>query len=372
MFSAGGPSAVYHEEDEVGKVGGRPHATVTEASGRLPETGLFHMSTPASHQTSYEASGRRFVKRKEMEVRRFTGKDSVEDYLLQFELAARHNYWTNQEKASSLLCALDGPARGVLAEIDDPATVSYDEVRKALLARFGPADFPAAHEQALHQLRLSPGQNIRELSQEVQRLTKRAYSDLTGRARSQLMIGFLLRAIPDREVVFYIRDKEPSNLDEACCLYERFRLLSSTDGHRQRATRAVSSEEPNEERPSTVFQSFMDRTSQSLEQMSNVLKGFAVSSPSAAPREAPSFRPMTKTQGNIPRKPCPQCGQAGHWSRECPLQNGPTEAANRAPCFECGQPGHRWRRCPALQHSGNDRGPTSAPDGRSVAPHPRQ
>ena len=122
------------------------------------------------------------------------------DYLLQFELAARHNYWTDQEKAFSLLCALDGPARDVLAEIDDITSVSYQEVRWALLARFGPADFPVAHEQALQQLRLKPGQNIRELSQEVQRLTRRAYGDLAGRTRNQLIVGLLLRAISDRHV----------------------------------------------------------------------------------------------------------------------------------------------------------------------------
>lgn len=71
---------------------------------RLLGTGLFHESTPMQHQTSFEASGRRFVKRKEIEVRQFKGKDSVEDYLLQFELAAPHNF-LRQEKTSSLLWA---------------------------------------------------------------------------------------------------------------------------------------------------------------------------------------------------------------------------------------------------------------------------
>lgn len=172
------------------------------------------------------------IKHKDIEVRRCTGKDSVEDYLLQFELTTRHSYWTDQEKASSLLFALDGPARGVLAEIDDITRVSYQEVRWALPSRFGPADLPATHEQALQQLRRNPGQNIRELSQEVQKLTRRAYSDLAGRTQNQLMVGFFLRAISDRDAVFHIRDKEPRTLDDVCTLYERFRLLSNPESQR--------------------------------------------------------------------------------------------------------------------------------------------
>src|SRR6218665_874911 len=148
----------------------------------------------------------RRINRREIEVRRYTGKDSVEDYLLQFELAARYNYCTDQEKISSLLCTLDGP---VLAEIDNITSVSYHEVRWSLLARFGPSDLPAVHGQALQQLRLNPGQNVRKLSQEVQRLTRRAYVDLTGGTGNQLIVGFLLRAISDTDAVLYIRDKEP-------------------------------------------------------------------------------------------------------------------------------------------------------------------
>lgn len=368
MLSNEDPSAFYHEENEKAKVSG--HSDVTS---RNLETRSYCASTP---KEMVAGTVNRPMKRKEIEVRRYTGKDSVEDYLLQFELAARHNCWTDQEKTSSLLCALDGQARGVLAEIDDIVTVSYEEVRRTLLARFGPADFPAAHEQTLQQLRLSPGQNIRELSQEVQRLTRRAYSDLTGRARNQLMVGFLLRAIPERDIVFYIRDKEPRNLDEVCCLYERFRLLSSTSNHRHPTARGINSEEKgsdvDESPPSPAMRSFMDRTSHCLSQLSSAVERLSVASPSAAQSETPSATSASAYRGNIPKKPCPKCGHVGHWSRDCPLHSGTRETTDRARCFECGQPGHRWQNCPALQQSGNDRGSTSAPDDRSAVPHPEQ
>jgi len=54
----------------------------------------------------------RLVKREKVQARRFTGKENVEDYLLQFELTARHNGWDADKKSAALLCALDGQARG--------------------------------------------------------------------------------------------------------------------------------------------------------------------------------------------------------------------------------------------------------------------
>ena len=56
---------------------------------------------------------------KEIEARRFNGKESVNDYLLQFELTAKRNGWSDSEKAVNLLCALDGPARRKLTTWND-------------------------------------------------------------------------------------------------------------------------------------------------------------------------------------------------------------------------------------------------------------
>jgi len=140
---------------------------MAEVTCRPPTLRTFE--DPPEHDSRVSAP--KPVKRREVEAHRFSGKENVEEYLLQFELTSRRNRWDDDEQSSALLCALDGAARGILAEFDDTLSVSYTEVKQALLRRFGPTQFTEVHEQALTHLRLSKGQNVRELAHKIQRLT---------------------------------------------------------------------------------------------------------------------------------------------------------------------------------------------------------
>ena len=181
------------------------------------------------------------TRRKEVEARRYNGKESVEDYLLQFELTARRNQWSDEEKASALLCAMDGPARQILQEIDDPSTAEFTDVRAALLRRFGPTDLTEVHEQTLQQLKLGKTQNIREFANEVQRLTKLAYPDIIGRTRDRITVKHMVKGILDRDVAFYIKEKDPGTVLEVCTLYERFNALTSDEPPRRTSVKGAKS-----------------------------------------------------------------------------------------------------------------------------------
>ena len=324
-----------------------------------------------------QRNARRFVRRKEVEARRFSGKENIEEYLLQFELTSRRNGWVDDEKAAALLCALDGSARGILAEFDDPVAASYNDVKQALLRRFGPTRLVEVHEQALAQLRLAKGQSIRELSQEVQRLVKQAYPDVVGPPRDRFAVKHLLNAIHDKDTVFYIREKDPADITEACTLYERYTALVGED-HSSRRTNIRGVNDARSDSPSSVDTSALQRqvteaiermTNATNQQLQNLTDAMAQLKP---PAVAETVRPPPSSQSRaadarpppafVPRKPCPRCGQLGHWARDCTQgqrQPSPTDA-----CFRCGQPGHRQREC---MNSLNTYGPMPAP---SVGPRP--
>ena len=168
---------------------------------------------------------RRPIKRNEIEPRRLSGKENVDEYLLQFELTARCNGWGNFEKSAALLCALGGSARGRISEFDDPTSVSYDQVKQALLRRFGPTQLVEVHEQALTQLMLHKGQSVRELAQEVQRLIKQAHPVIIGPPRERLAAKHLISPVHDKDTVFYMREKNPRDITEACTMNERYNAL---------------------------------------------------------------------------------------------------------------------------------------------------
>jgi len=382
--------------------------TDDESEGGQPPT----LSSPGNPPYARRNRG---IRRKEVEARRFNGKENVEEYLLQFELTSRRNGWDDDEKAIALLCALEGVARGILSEFDDPTTASYVEVKKALLRRFGPTQLLEVHEQFLSQLRLGKNQSIRELAHEVQRVVKQAYPDIVGPPRERLAIKHLLNAIPDKDTVFYVRDKNPADISEACTLYERYLALTDNDTHKRSGVKGVSNArtDPEPVEPSTLSR----QVTEAIERMTQVANqqmqkfteamtrlqtppGHAPPLASTAPPARAAARPTHPAHTPAaPSTPCPRCGQIGHWARDCPQPPRRTPGASatlnaHAPpftasdpsappapchrcgkgghwakdctlrqrpahplCFHCGQPGHRQRECPSL----NFPGPVPAP-----------
>ena len=360
-------------------VGLCPPDTDNESEGYPPPT-LHTRDDPPQH-SARRCGPARTVKRREVEARRFSGKENVEEYLLQFELTSRRNEWDDDEKSTALLCALEGPARGILAEFDDPLAASYAEVKQALLRRFGPTQLVEVHEQALAQLRLGKGQSIREIAPEVQRLVKLAYPDILGPPRDRLAVKQLLNVVHDKETVFYIREKNPRDIAEACTLYERYTALINEDNPgRRTGVRGVNDTGPE---PSTADVATLQRqvtealertTAATNQQLQKLADAVAQLQPPAAPvitQPSPPGPPSSqhRTAGasqlppDVPRKPCPRCRQSGHWARDC-TQAAATQPRLAGACFRCGQPGHRKRDCTA---SLNAYGPTPAP---SVGPRP--
>jgi len=114
------------------------------------------------YDTLHEQPAPRPTKWKEIEARRYSGKESIVDYLKQFELTAKRNQWGDSDKASALLCALDGTARSILSEIDDDDQSNYLKIKHLLWNRFGPVLHTEVHEQAVRDLKLARGQPIHE------------------------------------------------------------------------------------------------------------------------------------------------------------------------------------------------------------------
>jgi len=357
------------------------HKHSTTSRGSPPRLNLYDSpvvgDSVVTSQAVRSVPASRPTKRKELEPRRYAGREPVHEYITQFELVAKRNGWEDGEKATSLLCALDGSARSILSELDDPSHTTYDAIKELLLKRFGPVRHTEVHEQALQEVRLTRGQPIRELTPEVLRLSKLAYPDFGADARNRMAIKALINAISDKGAVFYIKDKAPTTLDDVCSFYERYRVLTG-DAQPKAAVKSVKSTvdsvPDHRDEALTSLRQHLDRTDQQLQQListvgqqnanasqqfqqlTTAISQLLTSRPAEPVPAPPSQPPLSATApvfqpGQVPRKPCPRCNQPGHWAKHCPLL-----AHNQQPSrFNGSGP------APPL----NQQGPVSAPDARS-------
>ena len=359
-----------------------------------------HMETqdPRYKTEARDVPAARPPKRKEIEARRYNGKEPVAEYLLQFELTARRNEWSDHEKTTSLLCALDGPARSLLAEIDDIDAISFAAVKNLLTKRFGPISLPDVHEQALQDLKLARGQPIREITTEVSRLTKLAYPEFDAAARERLAVKALINATNDKDTMFYIKEKDPKSTEEVCALYERYKVLTGhASAHRPAIVKATKPEFTTEapanaaavsaliEQAKVHGKQLADLTEAVGRLLQQQLPPPPVQPATAQPRYQAAtpyaIPPPTGQQQNqatalhgqqpvhrdapdrpiVPRKPCPRCGQHGHWARDCP------QPPQSDLCFRCGMPGHMRRDCKAhLNPTGSTAAPAAGPRNRHM------
>lgn len=342
--------------------------------------------------TSPDGRRRSSYRHKNWEVRRYNGKDDVEEYLVQFEITARYNHWTRDEMAMALLHALDGQARGVYNDLDDPASASYNQIKRALIKRFGLTSMAEVHEQALNRLKYVKGQNVRELAQQVTKLTRKAYPEINVKQRERFAIKSLLQALNDRDAIFYIKDKSPETIDEACTLFERYEALTGSDSRRPFTARTISQTTESTYSAAAAddlravrgdITSLKDQTERQFCKVADVLSQLTVmlkhdtkdNHKSLTSDTNDGHAPVTSQTRNVPRKPCPRCNQAGHWASDCPNQPSYSQQTSKGKpytstqCYECKEVGHRWRDCPKL---GNAIGPMSAPDTRSAAVEQKQ
>ena len=331
-------------------------------------------SSSASPPRKTRAEGA--TRRREIEARRYNGRDPIDEYLVQFELLAARNYWTEAEKVSSLLCALDGPARSLLLEWNDPTTVNYKDVKRALIKRFGCTEQVQVHERALYQLRLNKGQSIQDLAHEIRMLARKAYPELDDETRERFNIKSFVRAIPDKTVSYKIKEKNPRTLQQACEIYTCYEALADDSDidckpYTTKRNHQVTTVKASDFNSNDVESSEHETTYERL----------AVTTKPAVIKQQDSShvrQNQQPNQGDFPKKPCPLCGQPGHWKKFCPYisvanqpsqQQQPGRQPNRTGCFNCGQSDHRWRSCPNQQsNQGNGKGPAGAPQAWSKAP----
>lgn len=205
------------------------------------------------------------------------------------------------------------------------------------------------HERALEDLRMTKGQTIQDLAQDIRRLVKKAYPEANQSTRERFSIKHLVHAINNPSASFYIKEKEPDSLTEACNLYKKYQALQEeTDDPRHKPSVKMISDAA--EVDSLAMKAILE-TNQQIKKLTNSL---------LEQKEVPTHPPHGRDE--LPRTPCPHCRQMDHWMKDSLQPPPPNRLRKQNECLECRQNEHGWRNCPQLQRSQeNSNGPMLPP-----------
>src|ERR1043165_3686745 len=136
----------------------------------------------------------------EMKPGKFDGTGSLESFLVQFEVCARHNRWTVEDKSDHLRCSLEKAATQLLWDFGAQPSASYDELVERLRQRYGTEGQAETIRAQLYYRRQRPEENLSDLLHEIRRLVVLAYPVPSNETTQIIAKDAFLEAMRDREL----------------------------------------------------------------------------------------------------------------------------------------------------------------------------
>src|SRR3989442_2352946 len=148
-----------------------------------------------------------------MRLDKYDGLTSLETFMIQLKTCTDYNEWTEKEQLAQLKAALKGTAAQVLHTDDD--TLTLDSLCRDLQSNFGTAGFETQYAMQLKTRKRKKGEVLRDYSQDIHRLIMLTYPKQKGSLRDQMEVESFINGLDDKELIFQVRNSEPSNLSEA-------------------------------------------------------------------------------------------------------------------------------------------------------------
>src|SRR5678816_4184140 len=291
-----------------------------------------------------------------MKPGKFDGTGSLESFLVQFEVCATHNRWTDADKSDHLRCSLEKAATQLLWDFGAQPSASYDDLVERLRQRYGTEGQAETFRAQLYYRRQRPEESLSDLLHEIRRLVVLAYTVPSNETTQIIAKDSFLEAMRDRELSLKVREREPKNLDEAyrtALRLEAYQRTNDSDDRRRPPNRVRGTQETD---LSAQLQAQMDRF---LATKKDEQRRFQRD---IEKRIDEQFRELR------PRNPPEESTRDARPERD---RAGPPENQRRSiTCFNCGRAGHIARNCrQARRQNRQNETATTEPDA-STPPDP--
>ncbi|GBL74018.1 hypothetical protein AVEN_230933-1 [Araneus ventricosus] len=224
----------------------------------------------------------------------FDGQTSWTVFKTQFDVVSSANGWNNYVKASQLVASLRRSAAEVLQGIPSDKLTDLTTIESALEARFGDSHLTQFYRTELKTRLQKPGESLRVLAADVERLMSLAYAECPQDVRDSLAAQYFVDANRDEDTQHATRLMDVKDLKSALAYsmkYEAAKTVSKTS----RNVRSIEIEDGTGKEKDEKFDCFLE----TLEKLLN------------------SHVARKKTPRRNPNVTCWKCNKKGHLQREC-------------------------------------------------------
>src|SRR6218665_3606800 len=150
-----------------------------------------------------------------MKPGKFDGTGSLDSFLAQFEVCARHNQWTATDKVDFLQCALEKAATQLLWDFGARTDVIYEQLVERLCQRYGTEGQAETFRAQLYYRRQRTDETLSDLLHDIRRLVVLASPVPANETTDIVAKDAFIEAMRDKELALKVREREPRTIDEA-------------------------------------------------------------------------------------------------------------------------------------------------------------
>ena len=292
-----------------------------EGSGRQSSAGVgtkdgVTFCTPVSSNTQAKVRDRKTKK-----IPNYDGKTSWIDYYSQFEIAARLNAWSIEEKALELATSLDGTAREILSDMSAEEYLDYENLVDKLTLRFEPKDQREIYLAQLKGRRRKKQETIPELLQDIKKLTRRAFPSADETTRHQMAISSFISALDNERLELSVYQKDPKTVEEAAKAAMSIETFLVTRGSSAKVTPAFVRqqvlEEPAKVTPAFVCQQVLEKPKKESQPGMTSDMDHLLEKITGLVSQINSTKPVAR---NIEDITCYYCKEKGHYQDKCTVR----------------------------------------------------
>ena len=275
---------------------------------------------------------------------KYDGKSIWESFRAQLEIVAELNAWTSAEMAAFLATSLEGSAANVIASMETSKRRDYAALVDALETRLGTAVQKELNRVKLRSIRRLKGESLSDVADEVERQAHLAYNDAPATTQDTHAKEHFVDAITDDDLRVRVLQTRPVTLQDA--LRSALELENTLAVRRTPPVRTMSVDTAMKQELPELVKQLLTELSVNMATQLNQMVGHRCPEPRTTDSRNDQFRGV-----------CWNCGEVGHYSRQCPYAlNGRWQQHARWGSGNRSYPGTSWQPPP---QQGNDRQPTS-------------